>query len=104
MAAKIRRMSDGQLTFYCPGCKCGHGVTIEGPHPVWKWNGSFDTPTLTPSILVTYPANPKAIEEFKEWRTKRVCHSFVTNGKIQFLNDSFHELKGQTIDIPDYDD
>jgi hypothetical protein len=35
-----------------------------------------------------------------------VCHSFVTEGRIEFLSDSTHELAGQTVPIPEwpYDD
>jgi len=32
-----------------------------------------------------------------------VCHSFVTDGRIQFLTDCTHALAGQTVDIPDFD-
>ena len=28
------------------------------------------------------------------------CHSFVTDGRIQFLSDSTHVLAGQTVDLP----
>lgn len=33
---------------------------------------------------------------------KSFCHSYVTDGKIQFINDSTHNLKGQIVDLPDY--
>jgi hypothetical protein len=49
---------------------------------------------------VRYPANPEAEEEFKEWRTERVCHSFITDGQIQFLGDCTHPMAGQTVPIP----
>jgi hypothetical protein len=29
-----------------------------------------------------------------------VCHVFVENGKIRFLDDCTHELAGKTVDIP----
>lgn len=29
------------------------------------------------------------------------CHSFVRDGKIEFLSDCHHELRGQTVDLPD---
>ena len=32
-----------------------------------------------------------------------VCHSFVVDGRIQFLGDCTHELACQTVDIPDFD-
>ena len=79
-------------------------VRVSGDHPVWGWNGSMDAPTFTPSILVRNPANPNALEEFKEWRTERRCHSFVRDGHIQYLTDSTHKLSGRTIPIPDWED
>jgi hypothetical protein len=36
-----------------------------------------------------------------EKQEQRVCHSFVTDGRIQFLSDCTHELAGQTVDLPD---
>jgi hypothetical protein len=32
---------------------------------------------------------------------KQVCHSFITDGFIQFLDDCTHPLAGQTVEIPD---
>ena len=29
------------------------------------------------------------------------CHSFVTDGRIQFLADCTHPLAGQTVDLPE---
>jgi hypothetical protein len=86
-----------QLRFDCPACGSPHVVSV-GPGG-WVWNDSFDSPTLTPSVLVRWPANPDALEEFKEWRTERVCHSFVRDGKIEFLGDCTHALAGQTVDL-----
>ena len=88
------------VSFDCPGCKVGHQVTVAGKDYRWQWNGSLDLPTITPSVLVTWEANPNASPEFKEWHKKRVCHSFVTDGRIQFLGDCTHELAGQTVDLP----
>lgn len=97
--------SDGHkgFHFWCPGCNSIHGVTIKGDPkktPIWGWNKSEIEPTFTPSIKVTFPANPGAEERFKEWRKKRICHSYVTDGKIRFLGDSWHELKNQTVPLP----
>ena len=30
------------------------------------------------------------------------CHTFVTDGRIQFLGDCTHALAGQTVDLPDW--
>lgn len=74
--------------FHCPGCKRNHPFTV----PRWSWNGSMDKPTFSPSLLC-----------FKDDAQRR-CHSFVKDGKIQFLDDCWHELKGQTVEIPDWDE
>ena len=79
--------------FWCPGCQCLHSIKTPG----WTFNGDLEKPTVSPSILVNgNPAchNPMA---------KR-CHSFVRDGKIQFLGDCEHELRGQTVDLPDIED
>ncbi len=90
----------GGYLFYCPGCSAPHAVSTEGAG-AWGFNDNLDRPTFTPSVLVSHPANPQATDEFKEWRTDRRCHSFVTDGKIQFLDDCTHTLKGQTVPLPE---
>lgn len=90
----VRTCSDGGYNFFCVGCKTAHHLSS-----AWEFNGDFDNPTFNPSIKVTYPANPDAIEEFKEWRTERICHSFIRNGKIEYCPDCFHDLAGQIVDM-----
>ncbi len=74
-----------QYTFECPGCKCNHAYYVSGPIK-WEFNGSLENPTFTPSLKNTYPDG-------------KVCHLFVTNGKIEYCGDCFHELKGQKIEM-----
>lgn len=93
---KLRQLADDHRRFLCPGCNDWHVVNSG-----WTWNGSVDTPTLDPSVLVTYPAVPDASDEFPEWRTERRCHSFVRNGRIEFLGDSTHSLAGTIVDLPE---
>lgn len=88
------------VSFFCPGCNSPH--TISTSAGGWGWNGDAERPTFTPSVLVTHDAKPEASEEFKEWRTARACHSFVTDGMIQFLSDSTHALAGQTVPLADW--
>lgn len=111
----LGRGAGGSLVFECPGCNIWHQVmTGPGDGPRWGWNGSADRPTFTPSILVRYdhwtPA-PTTLEiqakiaagEIQQTLVKDVCHSFVTDGRIQFLADCTHALAGQTVDLPDWD-
>ena len=88
---KLRRLEGGKVGFWCPGCSCAHWVGVESPaSPIWGFNGNGDAPTFTPSVLV------------RQGRNNGVCHSFVTDGRIQFLGDCTHSLAGQTVDLPDF--
>lgn len=58
----------------------------------WTWNGDTEQPTLKPSVLNrTYCDDSVDI----------VCHSFITDGKVQFLNDCTHANKGKTLELED---
>ncbi|PHP68170.1 hypothetical protein CSC94_05835 [Zhengella mangrovi] len=85
----------GLLSFHCPGCGWDHDLNIspERPRPRWEFNGDLEKPTLKPSINATveYPAHRGGLQR---------CHSFVTDGRIQFLADCTHDLAGFTVDLP----
>lgn len=87
------------LWFHCPGCGRGHRVMTkeynDGPTQ-WEWNGDLVKPTFSPSILTWWTEG----EEKKDCR----CHSFVTDGMIQFLSDCTHALAGQTVPLQPWDD
>jgi len=110
---KLRIVEDGMLVFYCPGCKRMHDIYVDKLHHVnWNFNGDFDKPTFSPSIKVTYRhpkgysnENPAPAEWSGEYE-EDVCHSFVRDGKIQYLSDCTHDLAGQTVNMvgPDYDE
>lgn len=100
--AKLYKLGEGLLVFFCPGCQYDHPFYVApqrsepradgSPAPLWEWNGSMEVPTFNPSLLV-----------FGMIPEKR-CHSFVRDGKIQFLEDCFHSLKGKTVEIPEYEE
>ncbi len=69
--------------FMCPGCEEYHAF-----NNTWVFNNDFEKPTVSPSILLTWGKH-----------INKRCHSFIKNGKIQFLNDCHHKLKGQTVDL-----
>jgi len=85
--------SDGTLHGWliaCPACRYPHLFDAR-----WKFNEDVDRPTFTPSMLVNgelYKQDPNLIR----------CHSFVTEGRIQFLSDSNHSMAGQTVDLLDF--
>lgn len=94
------------VSFWCPGCDEAHMVTVESPVG-WDWNGDLERPTFSPSVKVTgvkWDAESPFCrpQHHVEVGQMTVCHSFVTDGRIQFLTDSTHELAGQTVDLPDW--
>ncbi len=91
------KTSDGKIggvMIYCPGCKTYHVFDDR-----WKFNGDYEKPTFSPSMLIK--TNPKDHPHHCSKAPSRVCHSFVRNGKIEFLSDCSHEYAGQTIDLPE---
>ena len=119
----VSHFGDGETTGYmifCPACKCGHHFnTTPGPNgvggtkPVWTFDGNMDAPTFSPSMLCRttrftakgqadydawaeagYPPNPGQFES-----EPLICHSFVRNGRIEFLSDCTHELAGKTVQL-----
>ena len=107
----LARINDTKLAFLCPGCEDIHYVTVDPhPHP-WGWNGDGEKPTFTPSVLVQSGHFVPGHQGEDCWCTfeKRFgrpptyhcmrCHSFVTGGMIQFLEDSAHHLAGQTVPL-----
>lgn len=84
--------------FWCPGCKCSHGVWVSSANghtgATWGFNGNMDLPTFTPSILCR-SGNESG---------PTVCHSFVRDGRIEYLGDCTHDLRGQTVEMVDWED
>lgn len=103
-----------RVAFWCPGCNEAHQLTVSGPGAVWGYNNNPAAPTFTPSVLMRSGHFVTGQEGKMCWCTYRdrlgkpapfeckLCHSFVTDGRIQFLSDCSHALAGQTVDLPDY--
>ncbi|WP_041702832.1 DUF6527 family protein [Pseudogulbenkiania sp. NH8B] len=115
LSKKLRSGAGGALTFWCPGCKDTHTISHGAGHgPRWGWNGNAESPTFTPSVLVRSGHYVPGCDPESCWCTYNaehpdepapfvcgICHSFVTDGQIQFLSDSTHELAGRTVPLPD---
>lgn len=113
--------------FQCPGCGDTHHIYTNAeycaysrkqynvPCCCWQFNGSVDQPTFNPSVLLRAKAYPSGKmwpsedeiarmqkgENLSASMTPYVCHSFIREGMIQYLDDCTHELKGQTVALPD---
>jgi hypothetical protein len=119
MANKISRRVLGdsvEVHFLCPGCGNTHWLPVDGSapqRPKWQWNGDYEKPTLSPSILYRsghYIPQHASAECWCTYNAEHpdekgpecvICHSFVRDGRIEFLSDCTHALAGQTVDLPD---
>jgi len=121
VSSKMRSaaLGDGEsaLSFWCPGCKGPHMLRIGGDkRPQWEWNGDVDRPTFDPSVMVRSGHFVPGQEGKECWCSYEqrfgrklpegtgcsICHSFVRDGRIEFLSDSTHALAGVTMDLPDW--
>jgi hypothetical protein len=85
--------------FVCPGCNEWHGIwttKINRQNAIWYFNGDFEKPTVIPSLNIKI--------DFTDHNTKtRICHSIITDGKIEYLTNCTHFLVGQTVEIPEFE-
>jgi hypothetical protein len=104
----------GRYAFECPGCGDNHVISTEVRQDngaIWRFNGDVDKPTFTPSLLIQsghYVAGFLTSKEEcyfckENMNMCYICHSFITDGKIQFLSDCTHPLAGQTVELLDVD-
>lgn len=98
------KVNTDRIFFFCPGCDGVHAV-----NHTWYFNGDVEKPTFSPSILVNGTKEITDDECTSIMRGEKikpipnVCHSFITDGNIQFLSDCTHKLAGQTVKLPDWD-
>ena len=81
--------SPGCHIIFCPGCRREHAIDDR-----WIFNGNFEKPTFTPSLLLPEVMNGPYVMQPQ-------CHSFIIDGRIQFLSDCYHDKMGTTCDLPD---
>ena len=83
------------LGAHCPACNMEHSFRIDADYwqreglDVWKWDGNWERPTFTGSML----------SNKRQWPGYPRCHSYLENGRWRFLKDSTHPLAGQE-DVP----
>lgn len=120
--SRLNLRHGGLIQFRCPACNSAHMLLAqineaklavpdagdpdwtppqeyyEARNGAWSWNGDQDRPSFQPSILVTYPG----ADAGANGAPPAVCHSFVTDGRIQFLGDCTHSMAGLTVDLPEW--
>lgn len=105
LGSKIRTQEGGRFCFWCPGCDESHCISV----PPWtSFNGDGEKPTIRASVLVQGQQWPTEDEYARMEAGEKIaprplrCHSFVTDGRIEFLNDCTHALAGQTVELPPF--
>jgi len=88
--------NEDHLVWHCPGCRCGHRVPVTGPK-AWTFNGDIQSPTLSPSVLVSYEPNPPKDRPAR-------CHCFIQQGTIVFQSDCDHAMAGKIVPITPTED
>ena len=88
-----RNPHNGHYWFKCPGCERHHCIILEG---VGSWDVVSKNPlTIMPSVRVSLPEHKNS--EGVTIPEKTLCHLYIKNGYIEYLNDSRHHLAGKTV-------
>jgi len=75
-----------------------HSIPVTGSK-AWQWNRSDDAPTFSPSVL----AHPHpTLGEGDIPTMTPLCHTFITDGVIDFLSDCTHALAGQKVPMVEW--
>jgi hypothetical protein len=77
--------------FYCPACEDEH---IYPMNQGWSFNQNYSYPTFSPSLLLKW--------DYTAGKATKICHLFVTAGKIKYCGDCTHIMAGQTVDMRDW--
>lgn len=110
ISSKLRRgeWSDYWLYLHwCPACKSMHqyrvaksgGNGINPDLPDWSFNGDLENPTFSPSMLITIPE--RTDRNGVKHPRYTICHYILTEGVINYCGDCPHEMKNQSIPLPD---
>lgn len=78
-----------QYHYFCMGCGYTHCFELKSAGGHHDFNMDLDNPTVSPSLLQNFGGGSK------------LCHSFIRNGKIQYLNDCQHSYAGYAIELPE---
>lgn len=89
----VSKKEVSEILIECPGCKMNHTMNVDVSNSrwhgvVWQFNEDLERPTFSPSLRVKIGDS-------------HTCHSFIRAGKIEFLSDCTHAMRGMTVDLPE---
>lgn len=90
LSFKLKEAREGLLFHWCPACDARHPIylTPNEEGGVWTWDGNAERPTVKPSIMIR--------------RQGLICHYYITDGYVQFCDDSTHMFAGVSVELPDF--
>jgi hypothetical protein len=80
-----------QFHYWCEGCGYEHAFALKADGGHHHFNMDLNLPTVLPSLVQNSTPG-------------RMCHSFIKDGVIQYLNDCWHHLAGKTVELTDIDE
>jgi hypothetical protein len=105
---KIRKASEGRISFFCPACNHPHAIPVEGDN-AFRWNGDSDYPSIAQIIEVhglipnDHPDLIKALKGEPYPQHDTLCKCSVYLGRISFHPHCTHAFAGATVDLPEYE-
>lgn len=85
----LRMIALGVLSHWCPACGCVHLLNMgHRDNRLLDWDHNTAHPSFTPDI--------------RQAKDGKVCHYFITEGRIHFQADSTHIFAGKSVDLPCY--
>lgn len=103
----LKSDTDQGLRYFCFGCNRSHVIYYNDSNPVinWQWNKDYVLPTFSPSVKHEYPnwvppstpENP--IPHEQQILKIDICHYFIVNGQIQYLDDCTHAYRNKIVDM-----
>ena len=97
LSKKLLQSEDGaRLWWYCASCDMLHPIALHNRPgesvDVWSWNNDAERPTFMPSFLTDMSGRNGP---------KRICHTYIKEGMVEYLNDSTIHLRGVTKELQD---
>lgn len=96
----LRRTTTG-ISHWCPACGEVHNFSLKPTEngSCWRWNGNIVAPSFMPSMSITR-MKPMDGKPQNAWPLVSRCHYWLKNGKLEFLADCTHRMKGVTMSLP----
>lgn len=93
--ARVDFSRKGEIWHFCPACNEIHRYAVGEPFnngAKWKYDEKHESPTLTPSMNIVVGPDDDG--------RRFICHYWIKAGRIEYLQDCTHALRGLTVPLP----